>query len=996
MSSLTRRTVPYLGLLLAGLLAAGSAAAAGAPAAPSPGTPAAASGASVSGAGATSGNAGTAAVTAPAPHPAAGTPLALPAGISAGPSVEGVSQYTLANGLRVLLSPDDSKPTTTVNMTYLVGSRRENYGQTGMAHLLEHMLFRGTPKLHNALAAFSQRGLRANGSTTSDRTNFYASFAADPKTLSWFLDWQADAMENALIAKSDLDSEMTVVRNEMERGENNPFQILTQKMQATAYQWHNYGHSTIGARSDVENVDVGQLRAFYKEYYQPDNAVLIVSGKFDPQATLRTIAAAFGKIPRPKRVLPPEYTVEPVQDGEREVVLRRHGGSPLVAAMYHIPQAASTDYTALDLGVSILADTPSGPLYHALVGQNLASGVFGYTTARLQPGYAMFGAQLDKGMDQQRALQVLDQTLESVAQHPFTEEDLARIKNQWLTGWKQIYADPDSMADALSEASAAGDWRLFFLQRDRVQQATLADVQRVTQDYLVRSNRTDGLYIPTDKPERAPEPGKIDLAALFKHYKGRPTQAATAAFNPTPAHIDASTQRSTLKLANGEVKLALLPKATRGGLVQARLLIRFGNADTLKSKRTVANAVAALLGRGTDKLTRQQIDDKLTALQASVNFNGSGGTVAASLSTTREHLPQLIELVMDMVRHASFPDKELGEYQREMASTINDAQSDPTALASRTLTRYMNPWPSDDIRYTPTFAEALGRIQALKRQDLVDFHQQFYGAGNIEFSAVGDFDAQAAKQALTQALQGWRQAPPYTRLADPYRAVAAKEFLIDTPDKANSFYLADLPIKMQDTDPRYVALYVANYLLGGSSNSRLWNRVRVQQGLSYDVHSRLSVSSHEASGDWTIYAIQAPQNARRVQQSVHEELARALRDGYTEQEVKDAVHAILNYRKLARAQDGSLADAWIDYMDEGRSFAWSQQQDEKLRALTAADVNAALRAVLKPADFSSALAADEKRLAEGATPAHPSAPAPKAAANADAAETQARHAAELR
>lgn len=993
MTSLIRRTVPYLGLLLAGLLAAGSAAAAAASAAPAPAAPATTPGAPTSEAGATSGSA---AAAAPAPHLAAGTPLALPAGISAGPSVEGVSQYTLANGLRVVFSPDDSKPTTTVNMTYLVGSRRENYGQTGMAHLLEHMLFRGTPKLHNALAAFSQRGLRANGSTTSDRTNFYASFAADPKTLTWFLDWQADAMENALIAKSDLDSEMTVVRNEMERGENNPFQILTQKMQATAYQWHNYGHSTIGARSDVENVDVGQLRAFYKEYYQPDNAVLIVSGKFDPQATLRTIAAAFGKIPRPTRVLPPEYTVEPVQDGEREVVLRRHGGSPLVAAMYHIPQAASADYTALDLGVSILADTPSGPLYHALVGQNLASGVFGYTTARLQPGYAMFGAQLDKGMDQQRALQVLDQTLESVAQHPFTEEDLARIKNQWLTGWKQIYADPDSMADALSEASAAGDWRLFFLQRDRVQQATLADVQRVTQDYLVRSNRTDGLYIPTNKPERAPEPGKIDLAALFKHYKGKPTQAATAAFDPTPSHIDASTQRSTLKLANGDVKLALLPKATRGGLVQARLLFRFGNADMLKGKRTVSNAVAALLGRGTDKLTRQQIDDKLTALQANVNFDGSGGTVAASLSTTREHLPQLIGLVLDMVRHASFPDKELGEYQREMASTINDAQSDPTALASRTLTRYMNPWPSDDVRYTPTLAEALARIQALKRQDLVDFHKQFYGAGNIEFSAVGDFDAQAAKQALTQALQGWHKAPPYTRLTDPYRAVAAKEFLIDTPDKANSFYLADLPIKMQDTDPRYVALYVANYLLGGSSNSRLWNRVRVQQGLSYDVHSRLSVSSHEASGDWTIYAIQAPQNARRVQQSVHEELARALRDGYTEQEVKDAVHAILNYRKLARAQDGSLADAWIDYMDEGRSFAWSQQQDEKLQALTAADVNAALRAVLKPADFSSALAADEKRLAEGATPEHPSAPAPKAAANADAAEAQARHAAELR
>src|SRR5690606_15860965 len=147
--------------------------------------------------------------------------------------------------------------------------------------------------LPNALAEFSRRGLAANGSTTGDRTNYYASFAADPETLDWYLKWQADAMVNALIAKEDLDSEMTVVRNEMERGENNPFQILMQKMQATAYQWHNYGHSTIGARSDVENVDIGQLRAFYKEYYQPDNAVLIVAGRFDPQATLDTIAQVF-------------------------------------------------------------------------------------------------------------------------------------------------------------------------------------------------------------------------------------------------------------------------------------------------------------------------------------------------------------------------------------------------------------------------------------------------------------------------------------------------------------------------------------------------------------------------------------------------------------------------------------------------------------------------------------------------------------------------------
>ncbi len=888
--------------------------------------------------------------------------LALPTGFVQGPAVEGVSEYTLQNGLRVLLAPDDSKPSTTVNMTYLVGSRNENYGQTGMAHLLEHMLFRGTPTLHNALAEFSRRGLRANGSTSSDRTNFFASFAADPDTLSWFLGWQADAMVNSLIAKSDLDSEMTVVRNEMENGENNPFQVLMQKMQATAYQWHNYGHSTIGARSDVENVDVRQLKAFYKEYYQPDNAVLIVSGKFDPAATLQTIARVFDKIPRPTRSLPAEYTVEPVQDGEREVTLRRSGGSPLIAALFHVPAAASADFIPISLGVAMLSDTPSGRLYHALVDSKLSTGVFALTAGLKQPGYVLFGAELDPGMDQPKALQVLNDTLGSLSKKPFTQAELNRIRSKWLTDWQQTYADPQSLAGALSEAAAEGDWRLFFLQRDRVGNATLAQVQQETQAYLVRSNRTNGLYIPTDKLVRAPTPEKTNLPALFKDYKGREAPKATAEFDPSPSHIDDSTQRTPLVLPNGVVKLALLPKPTRGGRVEAKLLIQFGNVDELKGRRAVASAVAALLNRGTDKLSRQDIQDKLDALQASVNFDGAGSAVAVGMSTTRDHLPALVELVLDIVRNASFPAKELADYQLEVATAIKNAMSEPSALASRTLARHTDPWPSDDIRYTPTFTEALGRVAALKRQDLLSFHQKFYGAGNIEFAAVGAFDAQAVKAALTRGIDGWKKAPAYTRIPDPYRVVNAKTFNINTPDKANAFFLATLPVSIQDTDPRFPALYLANYLLGGSQTSRLWNRIRVKDGLSYDVRSMLNVSAYEPSGDWSIYAIQAPQNSQRLETAIHEELARALKKGFSAKEVQEGIHSVLNYRKLARAQDGVLAGAWIGYLEQNRTFEWSAQMDKKLTSLTADEVNAALRDVLKPADFSTAVAGDEAKM----------------------------------
>jgi zinc protease len=885
----------------------------------------------------------------------------LPAGMVQGPSVEGVSEYTLPNGLRVLLAPDASKPTTTVNMTYLVGARHEDYGQTGMAHLLEHMLFRGTPTLRNALAEFSKRGLAANGSTSSDRTNYYASFASDPETLSWYLGWQADAMVNSLIAKEDLDSEMTVVRNEMERGENNPFQILMQQMQAAAFQWHNYGNSTIGARSDVENVDIAQLQAFYREYYQPDNAVLIVSGRFDPDTTLETIAKAFGSIPKPKRKLPPEYTIEPVQDGERQVTLRRQGGSPLIAAMYHAPASASRDFTALDIGVSILADTPSGRLYKALVGQGLSAGVFGFAAGLNQPGYAFFGAQLEPGMDQSKALATLNETLDSVGSEPFTEQELQRIRNKWLTDWSKTYANPSSLASALSETTADGDWRLFFLQRDWVESMQLADVQRVTAAYLTPSNRTSGRYIPTEKPLRAPAAERVDLNALFKDYKGKDTAQAVAAFDTSPANINAATQRAPLDLPNGKVKLALLSKPTRGDRVEANLLIQFGDADSLKGQRDTSSAVASLLDHGTNSMPRQEIEDRYDALEASVGFGGGAGVVMVDMSTTEKHLPELVKLVLHIVREANFPEQELTEYKNQASTAISNAMAEPSALASRALARHDNPWPSDDVRYTPTFEEAQQGIAALTRQKLIDFHTRFYGAGTIEFAAVGAFDAEAVKAALTEGLKDWRKAPTYTRVADPYREVPPKTFVINTPDKANAFYLAKLPLKLQDTDPDYVALYLANYLLGSSETSRLWSRVRVQDGLSYDVRSHMDASSFEPSGDWTIYAIHAPESSKRLQLAVDEELKRVLKDGFTDEEVREGATAMLNFRKLARSRDGTLASAWINYMQLDRTFDWSEKIDRELEALTAKEVNAALRKRLDPSQFSTAIAADESK-----------------------------------
>ena len=882
-----------------------------------------------------------------------------PPGVTALQSVEGITEYRLeANGLRILLAPDDSKPSTTVNMTYLVGSRHENYGETGMAHLLEHMLFKGTPNMPNALAEFSKRGLQANGTTTVDRTNYYASFSSNPQTLAWYLSWQADVMINASIKREDLDTEMTVVRNEMENGENNAFKILMQRMSSISYEWHSYGKTTIGARSDVENVDIPKLREFYKTYYQPDNAVLVVAGKFDPEAALKDIVQSFGKIPRPTRKLPPEYTVEAAQDGERRVTLRRTGGSPLVAAMYHVPSAAHKDFAALDLASMIIGDTPSGRLYKALVANKLAAGVFAFTMDRAAPGSVMFGASLQADMDQVRALNTLTTTVEHIAKEPFTTEELDRVRNQWLKGWDQGFSDPQKISAALTEAIALGDWRLFFVSRDRIRAATLPEVQQAADRLLVQENRTEGVYIPTDKPSRAPQLNKPNLQEDLKGYTGDVGLKQASAFDPDPNNIDARTQRKTVNLKNGKLQLALLPKESRGDRVQVAIQLQFGDVDSLKGQRSNTIAVADLLLKGTPTQTRQQITDRIDALGGQVGVSGAGGGLFIQLSTTAKHIDELTSYVLDVVQQANFAQEQLDEYVSKTTTSIKSSMTEPNAIASRMLARHGNTWSKDDIRYTPTFDESLTALAGLTREQLAAYHQKFFGVSQTSASAVGAFDAAKLEQTLTTALNKWNAGTAYKRTPEPYRDIKPAQMQADTPDKANAFYIAASMLKLQDTDPDFTALSLANFMLGGSETSRLWMRIREKDGLSYNVRTRLNVSSFEPNGTWSVYAIYAPENRQRIEAGIREEFERALKDGFAETEVKEAIAALLNYRKLSRAQDANLVSGWIAYMETGRDFKWSAESDKKVAALTVEQVNAALRKYLQPQSFSSVAAGD--------------------------------------
>ena len=869
-------------------------------------------------------------------------------------SVEGITEYRLQNGLRVLLFPDASKPTTVVNITYLVGSMRENYGETGMAHLLEHLVFKGTPTNKDITAEFKRRGISFNGTTYLDRTNYFGTFTADDAQLEWLLNLEADRMVNSFIAKKDLDSEMTVVRNEMESGETQPFSVLMQRLNSTAFLWHNYGNSTIGARSDVENVNIERLQAFYKTYYQPDNAVLVVAGKFDPAKTLAVIEKAYGGIKKPTRSLPPIYTAEPTQDGEREVVVRRVGDTTAVGLAYHIPSTSHADTAALSVLSLVMSDTPSGRLHKAFVETKKAAFAAQFSQTFAESGLALGLAMLPKGTDHEAFAKELIAQFELVKDKPVTDEEVNRAKAKFNVAFEEAMNNPQTTAISLSESIASGDWRLSFVNRDRIQAVTAADVNRVAQAYFKPSNRTLGFFIPDAKPDRAEIPAVPNIADLVKDYKGKAAVAAGESFDTSPLNIEARTTRFTL--SNG-MKVALLPKKTRGEEVRLDLGLDFGSTESLTNRDD--DMLGSMLMRGTKSLTRAQIDERLTALKASVEISGYATGASVSAKTTKENLAGTLQLIADMLKNPSLPTSEYEQLRNQLLISSESSKSEPSSLANEAISKHFDHWPAGHPNKSHTIEERIAIIKQSKLENAVAFHRDFYGANNGQIALVGDFDPEIVKIELEKLFGNWNSAKSYTRIAEPYFQPTALDLEIKTPDKANAFLLMQTNHAIGWEHPDYPGFVVGMRILGGGQlKSRLADRIRQKDGLSYGVGANFSSSAYENSGSIGGYAISAPENAAKVELAFREEIALLLKDGISQQELKDAVDGILKERNVSRSDDGWLANRLQFNLDINYKMDQMQKYENLLQSLKVEEVNSAMRKHLKPEQLSFVIAGD--------------------------------------
>ena len=866
-------------------------------------------------------------------------------------SIEGITEYRLPNGTQVLLFPDQSKSIVTVNMTVFVGSRHEGYGEAGMAHLLEHMLFKGTPSNEKIPEELKNRGAEFNGTTWLDRTNYYETLpAATPEqaedNLEYAIRLEADRLVNSYVRGEDLLSEMTVVRNEFEQGENNPQRILMQRVQSTAYDWHNYGRSTIGNRSDIERVPVDRLKAFYRKFYRPDNVMVVVAGKFEPEQALELVEKYFGVLEAPAEPLDRTYTTEPPQDGERTVVLRRVGNTQSVMAAYHAPTGANREYAAVEMLAYIFSARPSGRLYKGMVEPELVSSTFASSMALHDPGMIMFGAQVPASKSIESARQTLLSIVENVAEQPITEEELKRAQLQFSKDRELRATNSQQIAIELSEWAAQGDWRLYFLFRDYIESMTANECTEAAQAYLTRNNRTVGLFIPTEESERVQMPSKPDLSELLADYKGRGEIQGGEEFDPAPLAVEERTTRSKLKCG---LKTAYLPKKTRGGTVHLNISLRYGNEEALKPYKVASDFLAQLMMRGTESLGYQELQDRLDELRAQVSLSGTYGLMTVSVETKREYLPELIPLIGEILRKPRLEASEL-EIMRRQAVTGTEAQmTEPGALASVAVRRALAPYDKDDIRYVPTLEERIDGFRNVTIDEIRGLHG-LLAADTGEVTAVGDFDPEKLSELCEIALAGWTSDVEHARI--PIQAsvdVPGGVKLIETPDKANAVLYGGAQIKMRDDHPDYPALMVGNYILGaGALSSRLGDRVRQKEGLSYGVGSGVSAHPIDERTNLTLFAITNPGNKDRLLEVMGEEIEKLLAEGITEQELAAAQQGILQSSQLERTQDGNLVSILGATIFAGRDMEYYAEMEGRIAELDIETVNRVLKKYIEP------------------------------------------------
>lgn len=896
----------------------------------------------------------------------------------------GITEYKMdSNGLQILLAERHATPVVTVMVLYHVGSRNEAVGYTGATHFLEHMMFKGTAA-HDPLTktgiddVLKPVGAMNNATTSYDRTNYFEVLPA--KNLDVALQLEADRMRNALLREKDRQSEMTVVRNELERNVDDATTLLSNNVFSTAFQEHPYHHPIIGWRSDVEGVPIQRLRQFYNDFYWPNNATLIVVGDFDQQKALNVIAREFGKIPPSPKPFPKVYTQEPPQEGERRFVVQRGKDLPKVEIGWHVPEAKSNDTYPLEVAAAILGDEKrqSSRLYKGLVESGLASDTYAYNYSMHDPGLFTVYASATADTALPKVEEKLIEEVDKLGSQPISDSELERAKTSIWKRLKLSAADPVGLVDQLAESIAVADWTWWINLEDKIKAVTKEDVQRAAKKYFVPANRTVGYYLP--KAAAADSERKLDVekqgaeselkpgplegylegagvlaappaeAALITDRGGAsaPPEKKTPATKLAPelkqtktAQRSIASQVRTTVLDNG-ITLLVMP-IRKTGVVAISGKIRAGEYFQPPGSSGIPDMMAEMLTKGSAGLSKEELAQKLELLGTTLDFDVSDFWLDWNSDVVSEDLGSYLPLLAEVLQHPKFDRDELEKSIKIGQSDIKSAMSDTTQVSMNAFSAAL--YKPHCVFYQKPFAEQLADLSKINGENLHSFHKQYVVPANTIISIVGDIDPDQALNMVRANFGSWQGGAAsqieVSACAKPLNGKVRIETAIS--DKTNVDITLGHAAETSIQDKDFYALQVANAALGYDTISSRLAELREKHGLTYGISSALLNNSYRGS-PWVISLTVAPENQSKALTLIDRIVGDYLKTGITQIELTEESQRLVGEYIVSRLRTPKqIADGLTKYQFLNLGPQFMDNYAARVQAVTIKDANAAIR-----------------------------------------------------
>lgn len=860
-------------------------------------------------------------------------------------TVGDITEYRLeSNGLRVLLKPERSAPVVTFMVTYHVGSRNEVTGTTGATHLLEHLMFKGTEKFDRSKGTgfdqvLERVGAETNATTWLDRTNYFATVPSN--ALPLLVEVEADRMRNLALREDDRRPEMTVVRNEFERGENNPRSALDKEVWAAAFQAHPYHHDTIGWRSDIEKVPNEKLRAFYDTYYWPNNATATLIGDFEPAQALGVLKQHYGPIPKSPHAFPSIYTEEPEQSGQRRVQVKRAGELGVVSLAHKIPQATHPDYPAVQVAAAVLTLGKTSRCYRALTDKNLTTDVSAFTSFNLDPTLNITYASLVTDVKHADVEAKLVAEVQKLKKDGVTAAEVQSAVGQLLA--QRAFARDGSYAQAaeINECIAVGDWTLFLTLDDKLKAVTPADVQRVAKKYFVEKRSVVGWFIPEDDKEEAEAPDEKAPAPVeekFTPKEVKPPAPPEKELAP-PAATNFATRVVREKVAGIDL---LVCKSEVQDVVSLHGSLPAGEAAS--PNRALADLTASMLDRGTTKRDQFAIAELLEKVGATISFQTTTETVEFSAKCLSRDLPLVIEILAEQLRTPALSKEEFDKLKPQLASDVQQMLEDPDTQAAVAFSQAV--FPAGHPSRRSSVPELLAAIEKATIEDVRTFHKAHYGPEGSRLAITGDLDAAAVKTLIAMHFDGWKGGTALIAKA-PATPAKSAEKIVAMPDKTSVSVVIGMPTGVSAADPDWLALDLANTVLGRSFTSRLMGNVRDREGLTYGIGSKHAFDTFRG-GAWYVRATFAPALLERGLASTRREITSWWKDGVTPAELDYRKSAIAGGFAVSLETSEGLAEQLLRCAERGFDVKWLDEFPAKVRALTLEQVNAAIKKHLDP------------------------------------------------